>query len=103
MLAHELTHVVQQRSGPVEGTPAAGGIKVSNPSDAFERSAESSADRVMSGGAPAPAPASPASVQRQGDDDELQGLFVQREQDDDELQGSFVQRELGDDKEEEEG
>jgi len=104
MLAHELTHVVQQRSGPVEGTPAAGGIKVSNPSDAFERSAESSADRVMSGGPTAPAPASPASIQRQGDDDdELQGLFVQREEDDDELQGSFVQRELGDDKEEEEG
>ena len=24
-LAHELTHVVQQRSGPVDGTPAAGG------------------------------------------------------------------------------
>ena len=31
-LAHELTHVVQQRSGPVDGTSAPGGIKVSNPS-----------------------------------------------------------------------
>ena len=28
-LAHELTHVVQQRSGPVDGTSAPGGIKVS--------------------------------------------------------------------------
>ena len=103
MLAHELTHVVQQRSGPVAGTPAPGGIQISNPSDTFERAAESSADRVMAGGEPTPASASPASIQRESDDDELQGLFVQREQDDDELQGSFVQRELGDDKEEEEG
>ena len=26
-LAHELTHVVQQRSGPVDGTPAGGGSR----------------------------------------------------------------------------
>ena len=31
MLAHELTHVVQQRSGPVDGTSTGGGIKVSDP------------------------------------------------------------------------
>ena len=30
-LAHELTHVMQQRSGPVDGTVAPGGIKVSDP------------------------------------------------------------------------
>src|SRR5438034_11554512 len=48
MLAQELTQVVQQRSGPVDGTPAAGGIKVSHPSDSFEQAAESTADRVMS-------------------------------------------------------
>ena len=42
-LAHELTHVVQQRSGPVDGTPAPGGIKLSDPSDRFEREAEASA------------------------------------------------------------
>src|SRR2546430_16063002 len=47
-LAHELTHVVQQRSGPVAGTSAEGGIKISHPSDRFEQAAESSADRVMS-------------------------------------------------------
>jgi hypothetical protein len=66
MLAHELTHVVQQRQGPVDGTPAAGGIKVSDPSDRFEREAESNADRVMSAPAAAPAPAAsePAPVQR---------------------------------------
>src|SRR5712692_9584886 len=52
MLAHELTHVVQQRSGPVDGTPAAGGIQVSHPSDRFEQAAGSSADRAMSAATP---------------------------------------------------
>src|SRR3989454_5988791 len=48
MLAHELTHVGQQRSGPGAGTPAPGGIQISNPSDSFEQAAESSADREKS-------------------------------------------------------
>jgi uncharacterized protein DUF4157 len=34
-LAHELTHVVQQRSGPVDGTPIGDGIQLSDPSDRF--------------------------------------------------------------------
>lgn len=46
-LAHELTHVVQQRSGPVDGTEAPGGIRLSDPGDRFERAAEASADQVM--------------------------------------------------------
>jgi hypothetical protein len=46
LLAHELTHVVQQRQGPVDGTPAAGGIRVSDPSDRFERAAEANAERI---------------------------------------------------------
>jgi hypothetical protein len=88
MLAHELTHVVQQRSGPVDGTPAAGGIQISNPSDRFEQAAESTADRVMSSStatAPTSVGAASASVQRAGPPtedevapDELQGSFVQR-------------------------
>ncbi|MEU4524543.1 DUF4157 domain-containing protein [Amycolatopsis sp. NPDC024027] len=53
MLAHELTHVVQQRSGPVDGTDAGGGVKVSDPSDRFEREAVANADRLMSSPAPA--------------------------------------------------
>ncbi len=59
LLAHELSHVAQQRSGPVAGTPAPGGIRISDPSDRFEREADASAReltpliaRVMSGGAP---------------------------------------------------
>lgn len=47
-LAHELTHVVQQSSGPVSGTPAPGGIQLSDPSDRFEREADQTADEVMS-------------------------------------------------------
>ncbi|WP_026423240.1 DUF4157 domain-containing protein [Actinokineospora inagensis] len=48
VLAHELTHVVQQRSGPVDGTDAGSGVKVSHPSDRFEREAVANADHVMS-------------------------------------------------------
>jgi hypothetical protein len=87
MLAHELTHVVQQRSGPVDGTPAAGGIQVSHPSDRFEQAAESTADRVMSSAttlAPTSVGAPSASVQRAGPEaadeeaSEVQASFLQR-------------------------
>ena len=114
MLAHELTHVVQQRSGPVDGTPAGGGISVSDPSDRFEQAAEDNASRFVAAdhGAAAPAigaaPAAPA-VQRSGegdDDRSVQGMFVQRaaepEQEEEPVQGSFVQREGEEDKMEDE-
>lgn len=84
MLAHELTHVVQQRSGPVDGTPTGGGIQVSDPSDRFEREAAANAERAIS--APTPVAASPSgpAVQRQEGEEEppeeapVQGAFVQR-------------------------
>jgi hypothetical protein len=80
MLAHELTHVVQQRSGPVAGTPQAGGIKVSDPSDSFERAAEANADRALSGAGPSSQTATAApSVQRNAEDEEpLQMMAIQR-------------------------
>lgn len=107
MLAHELTHVVQQRSGPVDGTPTSGGIKVSDPSDRFEREAESTAEQVMSGMSAAPAPAAGAQRQVQREEESIedegqetaQGSFVQREEEAPEeevqetAQGYFVQRE----------
>jgi hypothetical protein len=51
-LAHELSHVLQQRRGAVTAAPVAGaghdaGLKVSHPRDAQERAAEESAARVM--------------------------------------------------------
>ncbi|MGH3875224.1 MAG: DUF4157 domain-containing protein [Pseudonocardiaceae bacterium] len=86
MLAHELTHVVQQRSGPVDGTPTGGGVQVSDPSDRFEREAVANADRAMS--APTPTAVSPSgpAVQREADEEEqpeeaaVQGAFVQRQE-----------------------
>lgn len=113
MLAHELTHVVQQRSGPVSGTPAAGGINVSDPSDSFEHAAEQNAARAMSAEAPGPAGTSMqslSSVQRQEDEqpeeEAVQGSFVQRQEEEqpeeEAVQGSFVQRQAGEEEEAEE-
>jgi hypothetical protein len=87
-LAHELTHVVQQRSGPVEGAPAAGGIRVSDPGDRFEREAAAAAERAMSAPEPAPGPGPGPAVQREaaapeeGEEEEpaVQGVFVQRQE-----------------------
>jgi hypothetical protein len=52
-LAHELTHVIQQSQGPVAGTDDGSGLKVSGPSDRFEREAEANAARVLSTWSPA--------------------------------------------------
>lgn len=88
MLAHELTHVVQQRSGPVDGAEAGGGVRVSDPGDSFERAASANADAIMSGASPAAAASGGgggASVQRDAgnpeemeDEAAVQGYSVQR-------------------------
>ncbi|GAA1055466.1 hypothetical protein GCM10017608_34810 [Agromyces luteolus] len=85
-IAHELTHVMQQRSGPVDGSPAGGGISVSDPGDRFERAASDNATRAMEEPAPVQRNAidsgAPPTVQRQGEEEEeeaVQGLFVQRQ------------------------
>ncbi|MFJ8111499.1 DUF4157 domain-containing protein [Streptomyces sp. NPDC096132] len=52
-LAHELTHVIQQRSGPVAGSDRGDGVRVSDPGDRFEREAEEQASRVLGGAPPA--------------------------------------------------
>ncbi|MCM2415365.1 DUF4157 domain-containing protein [Streptomyces sp. RKAG290] len=56
-LAHELTHVVQQRRGPVSGTDSGHGFALSDPGDRFEKAAEANAHKVMAGPAPEAAPA----------------------------------------------
>lgn len=95
MLAHELTHVVQQRTGPVEGTETGTGVKVSDPGDRFEREAASTAEAAMAGpvptalgaagGAGSPRP----GVQREAaEEEELQGLFIQREAEEEEAEGT---------------
>ncbi len=106
MLAHELTHVVQQRSGPVDGTPSAGGIKVSDPSDRFERDAAANAERVMSAppeAAPTNVAAPAPAIQRDVDEDApVQRAEAPEEEEEETAQGSFVQREAAPEEEEEE-
>ncbi|MFE2876971.1 DUF4157 domain-containing protein [Streptomyces roseus] len=61
-LAHELTHVIQQRQGPVAGTDTGHGLRVSDPGDRFEREAEANAIRAMA----APAPVQRAACEEHG-------------------------------------
>jgi hypothetical protein len=68
MLAHELTHVVQQRAGAVDGTEVGGGLALSHPSDRYEREASSAAEQLMASAAPAPAQA-PVTASRHVDDE----------------------------------
>lgn len=86
LLAHEVTHTVQQAQGPVAGTPTAGGVSVSDPSDSYEQEAEQVAGNITS---PAAVPASGAgngatggtSVQRlmqEGVAPPVQRLAIQR-------------------------
>ncbi|MEV7202481.1 DUF4157 domain-containing protein [Streptomyces griseoluteus] len=63
-LAHELTHVIQQRQGPVSGTDNGSGLRVSDPSDRFEREAEANARRVMNAPRPASHAGADGAVQR---------------------------------------
>jgi hypothetical protein len=107
MLAHELTHVVQQRSGPVEGTSMPGGIKVSDPSDRFEREASSNAERVMAAppSAPTPSPTAAPAVQRTAEDVDLPPVqreeAPEEEKEEEAVQGAFVQRQEEEETEEE--
>ncbi|MFI0793734.1 DUF4157 domain-containing protein [Micromonospora rubida] len=49
LIAHELTHVVQQRQGPDYRTTAGAEMRISHHSDRFEREAEANADRLLTG------------------------------------------------------
>jgi len=46
-LAHELTHVIQQRRGPVAGAETGSGLRLSDPTDRFERAAEANATEAL--------------------------------------------------------
>jgi hypothetical protein len=110
-MAHELTHVVQQRSGDVPGQSIGNGLKLSDPGDWAERQAESTADAVVAKGSGDHAgqdhsghdhSGAGASVQTMADDEattDVQKLDVQREQEGGEeeqeepVQGMALQRE----------
>jgi hypothetical protein len=62
-LAHELTHVIQQSQGTVDGTETAAGGRVSSPDDRFERAAAANAEQAVR--APVrPAPGRPGAGPR---------------------------------------
>lgn len=101
VLAHELTHVVQQETGPVDGSPAPGGIRLSDPSDRFEQAAERAATEATS----APAAVQPA-IQREDEEEEeetAQALVAQREgeEEEEETAQAFVAQREGEEEEEE--
>jgi hypothetical protein len=50
LLAHELTHTIQQSRGEVSGTPMADGVSISDPNDGFEHEASRAADITVGGG-----------------------------------------------------
>jgi hypothetical protein len=79
-LAHELVHVVQQRSGPVDGTATGDGVRVSDPHDSYEQSADRTAAAAMTGPVAVPA-TSTVGVSREEDDDDVQTLAVSRKGD----------------------
>lgn len=69
-LAHELAHVVQQRAGPVEGSDVGGGVRLSHPTDRFERAADEAASRAAAGRTLTSITANSAVAQRQTEADE---------------------------------
>ncbi|MEV1117296.1 DUF4157 domain-containing protein [Actinosynnema sp. NPDC049800] len=62
-LAHELTHVIQQRRGAVAGTDNGAGLSLSDPGDRFEREAEATAHAVLRGPVPGTSAAGPAEAE----------------------------------------
>jgi hypothetical protein len=52
LMGHEAAHTVQQSAGAVSGTDLDGGVRVSEPGDAFEQAADRAADHVLMGTGP---------------------------------------------------
>jgi hypothetical protein len=99
LLAHELTHVVQQSGGAVQPK-----LMVNAPGDRFEQEADHAARLVMQHEQqPAPAPAQARLAQRQVEDEDeaVQTRRVQRqaEEDEESLQMQSVQRQAEEDEE----
>lgn len=79
-LAHELAHVVQQRSGPVDGTATGDGVRVSDPHDAYEQAADRAAAAAMTGPAAVPATSTMGVSREEDEDADVQALAVSRKQ-----------------------
>ncbi|RPI31617.1 MAG: DUF4157 domain-containing protein [Chloroflexota bacterium] len=94
LLAHEMTHVVQQSSGAVSGGSR---MTVGAPGDAFEKEADSIASQVTSGGvaqmAGVPEEEDPLQAQPMEDEDKLQMLEIPEEEEEVALQGKEEEEE----------
>lgn len=66
LIAHEVVHTVQQANGAVAGTPTAGGVSISNPSDPFEQEAEQLAEQIVTSDFKGQALEYPLAVQQTG-------------------------------------
>ena len=70
-LAHELTHVVQQRSGPVDGTSTGDGVALSDPGRPLRARGRGHGHAIDRSEAPAAASTASPAVQRHADGDEV--------------------------------
>lgn len=86
LIAHELTHVVQQRTGAVGGD--GGRMAVNAPGDAFEKEADTVAKTISSPGAA-------AEVQRQTpeEDEEVQAQVEEEEEEEEPVQAQEMEEE----------
>ena len=95
LIAHELTHVVQQSSGAVGGS--GGRMTVNPPGDRFEQEADSAARSAVQAG-------SASQVQRQApeEEEEVQTKAMQRQaaDEEEELQTKALQRQAAEEEEE---
>jgi hypothetical protein len=91
LIAHELTHVVQQGTGRVEG--GGSGMTVRPAGDSFEQEADALARQAAhTGGETASQPT--GGIQRQAEEEELQMKSLQRQEEEEELQMQAEEEEL---------
>jgi hypothetical protein len=100
LIAHELTHVVQQGTGAVS---SAQGMTVNPPDDVYEQEADSVAHQVAHAGTEAVAAGAAGGTAQRQEEDEVQFKRIQRqmpEEEEEPVQAKAVQRQMP---EEEEG
>jgi hypothetical protein len=96
LIAHELTHVVQQSTGQVPGSGS--GMTVRPANDAFEQEADSAAQQAVQAmpiqrqAAPEEEELQMKPIQRQEEEEELQMKSIQRQDEEEELQMKPIQR-----------
>jgi len=78
LIGHEVTHVLQQAAGPVDGGEPVGGLSISHPDDKFERAADKSADAALTPHSTLKAPGFPSPLRSGGRVSTTNALTIQR-------------------------